>query len=320
MTTDAQISTGYQSRKERRRTLTLVFVALVCFVLVIGLSRWMDEHKPRVDSQIEEERLYLTGKTLKRMSLGFNGFVADWYWMRSLQYVGHKILDNPEKVQLDDLGPLDMRLLYPLLDTATTLDPKFLPAYSYGAIVLPAINEDDAIKLARKGLEQNPNAWQLYQHLGYIYWKRGDYKQASENYGAGANIPGAPSWLREMSARMSAEGGAPGLARDIYRRMYEQTDDKNLKELMLRRLMQVDSFEERDAIRVALKAFRERKGRCASDWHEMSEELRTARLPDGKSLRFDSSGAPLDPSDTPYVLNVDTCDVDVSLQSRVPYR
>lgn len=305
---------------ERRRTLTLVFVVLISFVAVVALSQWMDAHRPVVDPQMEEERLYLTGNTLKRMSLGFNGLVADWYWMRSLQYVGQKILNHPGEIQLDDLGPLDLHLLYPLLDTATTLDPKFMAAYQYGAVILPAINEEDAIRLIRKGIGQNPENWRLFQHLGYIYWKRGDYERASESYGDGARIEGAPEWMQEMSARMAGEGGSHAIAREIYKRLYEQTDDKNMKELMVRRLMQVDSFEERESIRGALKHSRERLGRCVTSWTEVLPEIRAAGLPDGKPLRLNAAGAPLDPADTPYVLSKDGCGVSLDPRSRVPMK
>ncbi|HEY0544453.1 MAG TPA: hypothetical protein VGC91_03570 [Pyrinomonadaceae bacterium] len=305
--------------RAQRGTLALAFVIVSCFVAVVALSRFMDEHRAAADARDEEERLYLTGKTLKRMSLGFNGLVADWYWMRSLQYVGNKVLNHQGEVQIDDLSALDMRLLYPLLDTATTLDPQFLVAYKYGAVVLPAINEEQAIKLIRKGMEQNPEDWRLYQHLGYIYWKRGDFKQASETYGAGALKPDAPNWMREMSARMAAEGGSRATAREIYTRLSQETDDAKVRDLLARRLMQVDSLEERDAIRAAFKNFEQRNGHCPNTWREVSTELRAARTPDGKPLRMDANGVPLDSSDTPYVLK-NGCEVDLDFQSRVPYQ
>lgn len=304
----------------RAQTVLLAVVIMAGLAGVVALSRLLDAGRPPVDAQMEEERLYMTGKTVKRMSLGFNGLVADWYWMRSLQYVGRKFINHPGDVPLDDLSALDLRLLYPLLDTATTLDPQFLAAYSYGAIVLPAINEDDAIKLANKGIENNPGAWRLYQHLGYIYWKRGDYLKAKEVYEAGGKIEGAPYWMREMSARMAAEGGSHKLAREIYTHLFEQTDDKNLKELLARRLLQVDSFEERDAIRSAMEAFKKRNGRCAQSWKELSGELRAARLPNGKPLRFDTAGEPLDPSDAPYLLKGSECEVNVGPQSKIPVK
>ena len=106
-----------------RSPLVLVLVIILGISGVVSMARWLDSHRPKPDPQLEEEKLYLAGQTVQRLSLGFNGLVADWYWMRALQYVGSKVLNIPEHLQLDNLGQLDLRLLAPLLDTATTLDP-----------------------------------------------------------------------------------------------------------------------------------------------------------------------------------------------------
>jgi tetratricopeptide (TPR) repeat protein len=302
------------------QTVALGFVILFGFGIVVMLSRWVDATKPAANAQLEEERLYLTGNTVKRMSLGFGGLMADWYWLRSLQYVGNKFMNVQHDIQLDDLGPLDLRLLYPLLDTATTLDPHFLAPYSYGAVVLPAVNAENAIKLIRKGIEANPAEWRLYQHLGYMYWKRGEYQNAAQAYADGSNIAGSPHWMREMSARMTAEGGSHQMAREMYERLYEETDDQAVKELLARRILQVASFDDRDAIRKAIDAFKQKNGRCARSWNEMAVELRAVRLPDGKPLKFDSAGAPLDPDATAYVLKQDKCEVDLDPKSKVPMK
>jgi tetratricopeptide (TPR) repeat protein len=296
-------------------TLALSLLIVIGFVSIVGLSRWMDAHRPAVDARIEEGRLYLTGAVVRRMSLGFNGLVADWYWMRSLQYVGGKVEKYEGRIQLDNLSPLNLKLLAPLLDTATTLDPQFMAVYEYGAVVLPAINDEDAIALLKKGVQANPSAWRLHQHLGYIYWQRGDYQEASAAYEAGARLPGAPAWMHEMSARMLAEGGRRDTAREMYKRMYEQADDQQVKHLAELRLLQIRSFDERDAIRRVLSAYAARSGHCAVSWKEVSADLQRAAR-----IRQDPAGAPLDPSDTPYVLVKDGCDVDLDKQSQIPYR
>src|SRR5438876_2308995 len=186
----------------------LMLTVLLGLATVVGLSHWLDSHRPPVDLKVEEEQLYLNGTTAKRISLGFNGLAADWYWMRSLQYVGRKVLNTPREIQLDDLGQLNVKLLAPLLDTATTLDPEFMEPYEYAAVVLPGVNVEDAIRITRKGIAVNPSAWRLYQHLGYIYWQQKDFKAASEAYGQGAALPGAPQWMEAMKAQMLAQGGS----------------------------------------------------------------------------------------------------------------
>lgn len=288
-------------------------------MLIIGavgcvlVARWLDAHPPKIQTEIQQESLYLTGNSLKRMSLGFNGLAADWYWMRALQYVGGKILSAKGPIQLDDLGSLDMKLLAPMLDVATTLDPEFMEPYMYAAIVLPAIDAEEAIRIARKGIAANPIQWRLYQHLGYIYWQRGDYALAGEAYSEGAKIAGAPTWMQAMKARMAAEGGSRDVAREIYSRMYEEAGDPKVKDMARLRLLQLQSMDQRDVIRKLLEIYRIRVGRCPSSWQEMASLLRAARLPI-------ADGGPIDPSGTTYMLVTDNCDVALDPSSTIPHK
>ncbi len=305
-----------QARGARRRqTVLLSVVILLGLGSAAALNRWQEVRRPPADPALEEENLYVTGGAARRMSLSFNGLIADWYWMRSLQYVGRKVIAQGDKFSAVNLGDLDLRQLYPLLDTATTLDPQFIPVYEYGAVVLPAVNDEQAIKLLLKGIENNPAEWRLYHHLGYIYWQRGDYRTAAEKYEAGARQPNAPAWMRAMSARMLAEGGSRSTAREIYQRMKDEASDETIKRMAELRLAQITSFDERDAIRKVLKGYQTRQGRCASDWREVAAALRAA------GLKVDrNTGAPLDPADTPYLLFKDECDVDLDPKSIVPYK
>lgn len=296
-------------------------IIVICFTAVFVLSRYMDANRPPLDSNIEEEKLYVTGNTAKRMSLGFNGLIADWYWMRSLQYIGNKLVNHPGDIQIDNLEALNIKLLYPLLDNATTLDPQFYGAYEYGAVVLPAINKEDAIKLVKKGIALNPDRWQFYHHLGFIYWKMGDFKLASQTYSEGSKIQGAPQWMKLMSARLEAEGGSRETAREMFKAMLNESDDPNIKELAASRLLQIESFDERDAVYKAIESFRSREKRCPTSWREFNAELRAVSLPSGRKLRINQNGNPIDPTDAPYLLVKDGCAVDIDWKiSKVPYK
>ncbi len=293
------------------RCAAIVVGGMLCVFL---LARWIDSHKPAVDAHVEDEKIYLRGTAVKRISLGFNGLVADWYWMRSLQYVGRKIIDLPENVPLDNLGQLNLKLLAPLLDAATTLDPEFMEPYEYAAVVLPDVDIQEAIRITKKGIAANPTAWRLYQHLGYIYWQQHDFKTASETYAQGATLPGAPVWLRAMTARMAAEGGSRNTAREIYTRMYEQAEETNVRNMARLRLLQLDYLEQRDGFRKIIAAYKARAGHCPVAWRELEPVLRALRIPQ------DTSGAPLDPVGIPYLLEKDGCDVKLDPKSEIPGR
>ena len=301
----------------RRDFLLVITIAAGLFVAAL-ISHWNDQRPHNASSQFAEEQLYLNGPSMKRLTLSFNGIAADWYWMRSLQYVGGKIVNYEDthagKFDLNDLSSLDLRLLPSLLRMATTLDPQFLEPYYYGALVLPDIDGNEAIALLERGIAANPNQWRLYQHLGYIYWQQHDYERASEVYDAGSKLSGAPLWMIAMSARMKAEGGAPQAAREMYLHINEVSDDITIRHMVEKQLMRLDSQDEREKIRRALSDYSARAGHCPLTWKEIGPALRAA------GLRVDASGAPLDPSAMPYHLSKGGCDVELDEYSQVPHR
>src|ERR1043165_6114781 len=138
-------------------------VVLACFALSVILSRHIEATKPSLPDNYADSDLEMDGSYIKGYALGTESLIADWYYMRSLQYVGDKLLaSKSDFVNIEDLRDLNPRLLYPYLDNATNLDPHFIAAYAYGAIVLPAIDQQKAIDLTEKGIANNPGAWRLY--------------------------------------------------------------------------------------------------------------------------------------------------------------
>ena len=300
------------ARGERMRDALLALVVILGLVQTTALARWLDAHRRSEDPFATYEELYVRPETARRMSLAFNGVAADWYWLRSLQYVGRKVEAYRGEFALDDMSDLNIRNLGPLLEQATALDPQFMAAYEFGAVVLPSIDRDAAVRLVERGIQENPQEWRLYQHLGYIHWQAGRFPEASEAYAAGAGQPGAPQWMRVMAAQMRAEGGSRAVAYEMYRRMYEGAADEQVRTLAVTRMAQLDSLEERDRIRRALSDFRARNGRCPADWREVAPQLRNAKL------RVTAAGTPLDPSDVPYVLEASSCDVSLGQGSKIP--
>lgn len=293
---------------------------IVGFALVFVLSNFLEKSRPSLPEGFEDSDLAVQGARLKGFALGFEGLIADWYWMRSLQYIGGKVLKSEGTINLDNLRPLNPRLLYPYLDNATDLDPQFMTVYSYGAVVLPGIDTEQAIKIAQKGIDNNPNEWFLYQHLGFIYWRSGQYEKAAEIYEKGSRIAGAPDFMRMMSAKMKSEGGSRETARSIYRQMFEEAADKQSKEALNLRLLELDSLDERDAIRAALQNLKEKTGRCASNWSDIFPLLQNVKLPEGRDFRIDKSNNIVDPSGAPYILDKEKCDVHLNQEkTKIPF-
>ena len=147
--------------KQTSKNFIAAAIIIFGFAAVFGLSNFLEKSFPPLPENYVDEDLALQGAKLKGYTLGFDGLIADWYWMQSLQYIGEKIVNSQNIQNLEKLEQLNPRLLYPYLDNATTLDPNFAAVYSYGAVVLPDINPEQAIKIAEKGIANNPEQWRL---------------------------------------------------------------------------------------------------------------------------------------------------------------
>src|SRR5258708_581962 len=202
-------------------------IIIAGFGAAFGLSSYLERSRPPLPEDLADADLSMNGSRLKGFAFGAEGLIADWYWMRSLQYIGDKVLAaKSEKINIDDLRDLNPRLLYPYLNNATDLDPHFIAPYAYGATVLPAIDPEQAIAIAEKGIANNRDEWRLYQYLGFIYWKLKRYDKAAEIYEKGSMVPGAAPFMKLMVASMKTDGGSRVTARAIYREMLAGSDDE----------------------------------------------------------------------------------------------
>lgn len=294
-------------------------VVTAALAAVFALSGFLEKNRPQLPKSYEDSDLSMQGKRLKGYALGSEGLIADWYWILSLQYIGKKIVENKETdINIDDLRSLNPRLLYPYLDNATDLDPKFYAAYSYGAIVLPAIDPQKAIELTEKGIAANPEKWRLYQYLGYIYWHERNYEKAAETYDRGSMIAGAPPFMREMAAAMKTKGGSRDTARAMYSQMLAEAEDEQSKRNAQLRLLEIDSLEETEAVNEVLAGLKNSNGKCVPNINAALPQLRSVQLPQGRDLRIDRSGSLVDPTGVPYKFDPETCTISLREDSKIP--
>ena len=305
----------------RRRTLALALTVVVGLGASVALTRVLEAGRLALRTAVSDEAPYLAPETARRLAAGFGGLVADWYWLTALQYVGRKIEETHSArsqeaqavVELDRIQAVKPQVLVPLIELITTLDPRFTAVYEFAAVVLPAVDVGAAVALLEKGIQANPDQWYLHQQLAYIYWKRGDYLAAADAFRRGARMTTA-AWMAHMAEKMEREGDDSQVAWAMYTRMHEQAQDEQVKQWALKRLMELRSLQEREAIRGVLNGFVAANGRCPRAWTDVDAGLRAA------GLTVDPQGPPMDPSGIPYVLVVSQlgCDVSLHRSSTVP--
>lgn len=205
--------------------VTVVFSLLLvgCLAGSVLLLRRLDQM--RAGATLEEVLYISSPKALKKMSLGYDGLLADVYWTRAVQYFGSKHHE----------GAHAFDLLAPLLEITTTLDPHLLTAYEYGANFLAPKPPNGggmperAIQLQEFGIRNNPNEWRLYYNEGFIrYMDLKDYAGAAEVFARGARVPNAHPFLAALAGKMAEHAGDQQMARMMWSTSYQTTKDNNV--------------------------------------------------------------------------------------------
>lgn len=208
----------------------------VALALSVTAQNWLDA-QPRPALPVAES-LYLTsGETLKRASIGFDGLLADIYWVRTVLYFGEQFTARHNAGRDFDLRQLS--LLKPLLDIVTELDPQHLAAYRFGGFFLPLADLTEGINFIERGIRHNPGEWRLYQDLGFAYWQLGKFREAADAYTRGSRVAGAPAWMEPLAATMLVKGGDPATARAMFLRLCEASNDEFIKEICREQLRQL---------------------------------------------------------------------------------
>lgn len=269
----------------RKVTVTASVVLLFCLASSVFLLRRLDQVRTAATL---EEVLYLNSPTwVKRLSLGYTGLLADIYWTRAVQYFGSKHV----------VAAKDYRLLYPLLEITTTLDPKLVVAYQFGANFLApkppngAGQPDQAIALVEYGIRNNPDNWKLYYELGFIYYYMGSnyYAKAAEAFERGTKVPNAHPFLRVLAAQMAQHAGEIQTARMLWQTAYATTQDDLIRKNAVAHLRALKVDEDITELEKLVAAHRQQTGVPPSSFNVL---IGTGRL----------LGVPVDPDGKPYKL------------------
>lgn len=272
----------------RRRWLAIgLLVALLGGYGIVWLQESVD--RSLAQYRVEEQFLYLSsGEWVKRLSLGYNGLVACIYWTRAVQHFGRQRLAKGE-----------YKILYPLLDITTTLDPQLILAYRFGAIFLseeppggPGQPEKGAA-LLKKGIRQNPDYWRFWYDLGFLYYRSlRDYERAAAAFRAGAKNPKADKWMEIMATKVEAEGADRETARFLWNEMYKSTDDPTIRQAARAHLTGLEMDDQIEALQRLLIRYEEKTGKTPRSFAQMAED---GWIP----------GIPLDPAGYPYRISPD---------------
>ena len=277
---------------------------MICAVLIKPVQDKFESR--RGEQEPEPDLLYFNSPAaVKSMALGYDNLLADFYWMRAIQYYGRR--------EEADKRPLRYKNLSTLLDITTTLDPNLVDAYRAGGIFLAepdplgAGQPHEALKLLDKGIRAHPQDWQLRYDKGVVYfWFLQYYQAAGEVWLAASKLSSAPFWMAGLAAMSLSKGGAVEIALALWQRQYQESSRKDIRENARNHLLSFQVARELWTLELLLEKFRAATGSYPKNLQEL---LR----------RQKRKYATADPSGVPYAYDPQTGNVWLSLESKVKY-
>jgi hypothetical protein len=286
------------------RITAIVALAAVLLAGAAELQALRERRYPPATDEVEEIVYLQAGTIARRLAGAYSSLAADLYWIRAIQHYGAtklRLTDMqrlaPEPPPLIAAPPDEYyRLLYPLLDLTTTLDPRFNIAYRFGSVFLAEAyprgpgRPDLAITLLQKGLAVRSDKWEYMEDIGFVhYWYRHDFRSAAEWFHRASEVPGAPWWLQSLAATTLAQGGDRRSSRAMWEAIRGSAEIDWLRRDAERRLTQLQALDDMDELQRRVDAFTRRTGQPPVSWVVL---VRTGDL----------RGMPTDPTRTPYEL------------------
>lgn len=267
----------------------LVATVVLLGALACGVATLREIDSLQVQSEAQQTLYIRSAKMLRRVCLGYTGLLADIYWTRAVQYFGYQHHRNSK----------DFRLLAPLLQVATELDPHLLPPYQFGANFmapqppngagLPA----EALTLMNYGIVHNPGEWRLYYNLGFLYYTElKDYHKAAEAFVTGAQLPVTNQFMGLLAARMAQHAGEFETSRMLWYTTYQSTQDGAIQQNALDHLVALRVDEDVTHLEDVVQKYREQTGHLPASMSDLER---------GGFIH----GMPMDPNGKPYKLMAD---------------
>lgn len=201
---------------------------------------------------MEELMYFPSGRFVKQAVLGYDHLAADLVWLRAVQYFGqHRMTD------------LKFEYLGHILDILTTLDPQFIHAYTFGALLLThaAKEPDRAMELLQKGMRENPSDWRLPYITGFIHYVfLRDLRKAGEYFLKASRLPRASEKCLRFASFVYERAGEREVALRLWTELYNSTQNEIEKETALRYIKKLIMQGHIESMEKAIEEYRRVQG------------------------------------------------------------
>jgi hypothetical protein len=196
-------------------------------------------------------------KSARVASLGFDGLVADFFWLRAVQIVGN---DDPAELKhaLQQIGSLSALVV--------GLDPWVDHPYRFAALWISEDPDqlDAANRILERGVAYHPADWRDRFYLSFNhFFFRGDNAAAARELEPAVGLPGAPVFLARLLARLRSTTEKDGIevAAGYLEELRNSTDDPFKRAELEKALDEIETERAARFLDAARETYRQRTGR-----------------------------------------------------------
>jgi tetratricopeptide (TPR) repeat protein len=224
------------------------------------------------EKMMAELAYFPSGRFVREATLEYRELAADFVWLRAIQYYGYHMMTDRKYEWLGHVFGI-----------LTALDPLFGGAYHFGAMTLAwdARKPHEAIDFLVEGMKANPMAWQLPFDAAFInYMVTRDYDRAGTLFEIASKLPNAWFIAARWAAVAKAKAGDFETAEQMWLDIYDGTENKALRALVVRQLRNLKLQKTLDRLQEAVQKFQENNRRLPDGLGELVKAGYVARIPE----------------------------------------
>lgn len=246
------------------RQLTFVlftFVLLSATSLSLHKLSAVYHEREAVLSDVRNEMfLFPNGTALQALTFGYQNFVANLLWFKTVSYFGKHYQ-----------GDQQYEWLAHMCSTTITLDPhaRHIPEFCTLMLAWESNNAEAAIAVLDQAIAASPY-WRYYYLRGIsnILFRK-DTQAAKQDFLQGAQQDGAPQFLIRLATKTVANLENPRTAINFLKAMIARSGDPNEKESLRKHLRRTEHEQRADYLLSLVDAYRKKHGKVESSLRSM---------------------------------------------------
>ncbi len=199
------------------KNLLLIAAALALLTSAVWLLQTYDRQYLSSEESVRELMYFPSSESIKLFSAGNGLAVADYLWLRMIQYYAFHLKKDRK-----------YEYLFPIIDKLTDLDTRFIYPYTFGALLLVHDAQDsvNSLALLDKAKRLNPDKWEFPYMKGFILYTflRQDSAAALE-FVAASKLPNAWEGALRFAGWIYRKTGRREVSKAMWQELYNTARD-----------------------------------------------------------------------------------------------